>query len=286
MSCLFVDNLTVIDCSFLDPGRGVVGESWIVDIELTGALDEQGMVFDFGHVKKRIKQHIDARADHRLLVPTAYAGCRTSSDSRRLTVEFELQSGGVILHESPEDAVMLVAAEKIDAEDLGRELQQQLQGIMPRNVTGVRLRLRTEESGGPYYHYTHGLQQHEGQCQRIAHGHRSRIEIEVDEVRSSAHEEQWASRLKDAYVATDHHIVGEFEHNGIAHTRMAYRAAQGEFAMSLPSDHVYVLPNASTVEHIAEHIATTVAREAAAPVLVRAYEGVGKGALGVASGPT
>ena len=169
---------------------------------------------------------------------------------------------------------------------LERELQQQLQEIMPRNVTGVRLRLRTEGSGGPYYHYTHGLQQHEGQCQRIAHGHRSRIEIEVDEVRSSAHEEQWASRLKDAYVATDRHIVGEFEHNGIAHTRMAYRAAQGEFAMSLPSDHVYVLPNASTVEHIAEHIATTVAREAAAPVLVRAYEGVGKGALGVASGPT
>ena len=38
MATLFVDNLTVLDFSYLHAKRGMVGESWIVDLELSGEV--------------------------------------------------------------------------------------------------------------------------------------------------------------------------------------------------------------------------------------------------------
>lgn len=280
MAKLFVDNLTVMDFSFLDNERGVVGESWIVDIELTGELDEQGMVFDFGHVKKQIKQFVDAQADHRLLVPAASSRCSTRIAGEQLSVDFQLSSGAVIQHESPRDAVLLLAADSIDAEQIAEDLQVQLQSILPENVQDVLIKLRPEAIDGAYFHYTHGLQKHQGQCQRIAHGHRSRLEIAVDGKRVAELEALWARRLADSYIATDSHIVDEFDHNGIEHLRLAYTAAQGDFVISLPSAQVFVLPHVSTVENIANYLAEQIAGDTSGDVFVKAFEGVGKGAFG------
>lgn len=284
MARLFVDNLTVMDFSFLDRDRGVVGESWIVDIELTGGLDEQGMVFDFGKIKKQIKQFVDAEVDHRLLVPVASSGCKTTLGDGELSIDFPLQAGGIITHRSPQDAVLLVDAEVIETRVVINDLQEKLKTILPSNVTGIRINLRSEVIDGAYYHYSHGLQKHLGQCQRIAHGHRSRLEVQIEGERNSAIEEEWADRLRDIYIATECHIIEEFELNGISHTRMAYTAQQGDFAITLPSAQVFTIPVESTVENLATCLAAFIAKENSVQVLVKAYEGLDKGAFGEAGG--
>ncbi|HFT3612789.1 hypothetical protein QU746_09010 [Klebsiella pneumoniae] len=49
---LFINDLTVMDFSFLDAESGLIGDSLIVDIILEGDLNAESMVMDFSHAKK------------------------------------------------------------------------------------------------------------------------------------------------------------------------------------------------------------------------------------------
>ena len=275
MTRLFVEQLTVIDCAYLDAQRGLVGESWIVDIELDGDLDEQSMLLDFGEVKKRLKRALDGSADHTLIVPGRQPGLKLQHGAGRISLEFPTPDG-TIEHHAPPQALSLLDAEQVDSASLAAYLQPILAREVPPNVAEVRLNLRHERIDGPYYHYTHGLKKHAGYCQRIAHGHRSRIEVRVDGARDAALEQNWAQRWRDIYLGTREDLIGRS--NG--RLRFAYTAAEGAFELELPEPRCDLLDGDSTVERIAEHLA---ARSSAVrpgrAVEVRAYEGVMKGAL-------
>lgn len=266
---LFVDNLTVIDCSYLHPQRGLLGESWIVDIELTGELDEQGMVFDFGHVKKLIKSTIDDTVDHKLVVPVANAG--VSVNAAQTELRFEYANGKVLEHKAPADALCLVEVDALDAENVARYTESILKPVLPSNVLDVKIQLRTEQIDGEFYHYSHGLKKHLGNCQRIAHGHRSTIHVLENGQRSAELEKQVASDFNDIYIATQEDLVGETAGN----YQFAYTAQQGQFEISLDKAACYFMDTDTTVELIAHHLQSKLG----GGVTVRAFEGVGKGAV-------
>ena len=279
MATLFVDQLTVIDCSVLDPDDGLVGESWIVDIELTGPLDEQGMVLDFSAVKKQIKRAIDGLVDHRLLVPLRHAGLHVVEKGERLELSFRDSKNQLWQHGSPLFAVCGIPVKAVTPETLAPWVQQQVQAELAAGMQ-LQLRLRAERIDGPHYRYSHGLQQHDGACQRIAHGHRSRIEIEIDGKRAADWEQRWAERFHDIYLVTRSHIVRESQEGSTPMLELRYRAREGDYSLRLPKARCHLLDGESTVEQIAAYLAHATQRELGrSGIRVRAFEGVQKGAL-------
>ncbi|SFM19295.1 6-pyruvoyl trahydropterin synthase family protein [Marinobacter zhejiangensis] len=282
MNHLFVDNLTVIDFAYLDASRGLVGESWIVDVVLGGELDEQGMVFDFSNVKRTIKQVIDERVDHRLVIPAQYSGLILNEDEPD-SFRWQLTCGRYIDHHSPQEAIVWLDADKVVPSAVAALLQQELHSVLPANVIDIAITLREEVIEGPYYHYVHGLKKHLGNCQRIAHGHRSPIRIDRNHHRDHTLEREWAERWKDIYVGSEEDITTRFvDADGVSYIRFDYEANQGEFSLTLPEDLVYMLDTDTTVELIAAHIADQCKVESPEDsIRVKAYEGVGKGAIAI-----
>ena len=280
MASLFVNQLTTLDFSYLCPKRGLVGETWIVDAVLTGDLNEQGMVFDFGHVKKQVKASLDYLADHRLLVPVAHPDIEFTSSEERLEVKMLSPETGVIECKTPAQAMLLVNAEAITPDAMTPILEKALMTELPGNVSGVSLRLYPEAIDSAFYHYSHGLKKHLGDCQRIAHGHRSKITIQVDGKPAPELEASWSKRWQDIYIATQEDLIENIDKDNRSYHRFGYTSDQGYFELTIASDHCYLIETDSTVELLAEHIAEQLfAQESGKQIRVTAYEGFNKGAI-------
>ncbi len=286
---LFVNDLTVMDFSYLCHKRGMVGESWIVDVILDGDLNEESMVQDFGKVKKNLKRLIDDYVDHKLLVPAEHIATTVinSGDESEVEVRFKCEDKRQIMLRCPAEAYAFIYNDAVTKESVGDYLKEIIATHLPDNVDNISLSLRTEVIDVPYYHYTHGLKKHDGNCQRIAHGHRSRIDVFTDD--QLCHESQcyWAERWEDIYIAT-HEDVISFAARKITgdipseadYWCFGYESSQGYFELIMPKSDCEVIETDSTVECLAQYIyEQQKQRLPGGKVKVIAYEGVGKGAM-------
>lgn len=287
---LFVNDLTVIDFSYLCEKRGIVGESWIVDVLLDGSLNEQSMVLDFGIVKKQIKAIIDDAVDHKLLLPLKH-GDLTITESAREEHEYVdfISERAKYFLQSPKQAFAKIPNITVTIDSVTQYLHAIIKEQLPSNVEGLTLTLRPEKIDGFYYHYTHGLKKHDGNCQRIAHGHRSKIQLFKNDIRSIQLEKLWCDRWEDIYLASEcdvttkqnielsanakHQLTDTFKY-------FSYFAPQGRFDIAV-EDHVLdVVDCDSTVELLADYIARQLKIDNPNDdIKVIAYEGVAKGAI-------
>ena len=287
---LFVRDLTVIDSSYICEHRGVVGDSWILDVTMSGELNEMSMVLDFSRVKKQIKNLVDQHVDHRLLLPMKNAVI-VHQASKPGYAKVDVLRGDKSLHlHCPDEAYCLVDAEAITIESVTAHVYDILRDNLPSNVTGLEITLRHENINGAFYHYTHGLKKHDGNCQRIAHGHRSPVEIVVDGQRDEQRELAFANRWEDIYLGSKEDQVSVSSLNlseraqsvnDDSHYGFSYTAPQGEFELAIAKSETEILPTDTTVELLAGYIADQVSPSLTEnqSLQIVAYEGVGKGAM-------
>ena len=275
---LFVENLTNVDVSYLDAKRGLVGESWMAGIMLTGNLDQQSMICDFGVVKRCAKDWLDDFIDHRLVVPTQMEGMHINKHENLTTVRFPHPMGGELICSAPDEAFCFIDCKEITPASVSKWLEVELNSTIPGDIEKLNVSLNTELIGGAFYHYSHGLKKHDGNCQRIAHGHRSKIEIFVNGTRQPEMEKDWAKQWKDIYIGTQEDLHNQTTIEGVEHSHYRYTAPQGEFSLTLPTKACYDIETDTTVEQIARHIAKTIL-ESGRSVTVKAFEGIGKGAI-------
>lgn len=291
---LFVNDLTVIDFSYLCEQRGIVGESWIVDVQLDGDLNAQSMVLDFGIVKKQIKKIIDEAVDHKLLLPMQSNKLSLTSSSfneGHQFLDFESEIASYYL-QSPAQAFAQLNCSIIDINAVKQHLTSMILAELPSNVQGLSITLREENIDSDYYHYTHGLRLHDGNCQRIAHGHRSRITIFQNDERSTELERCWSKRWQDIYIASEADRIPkeniQLSNQAMSnltpdHQFFAYTAPQGRFDIAVSTKVLDVVDCDSTVELLADFIARQLKKSCPESHLkVIAFEGVGKGAIAYA----
>ena len=287
---LFVNNLTVIDYSYLCPKRGMVGESLIVDLVLDGSLNDECMVLDFGLVKKQLKKVIDEEVDHKLLIPVDHPTVSFNVLEESIQVLLDRQGELPIYLNCPHEAFALIEGDEVNEEAIIAHLNTALREVLPDNVTGLELKLAPEPAFGPFYHYSHGLKKHDGNCQRIAHGHRSCIEISRNGEEAPELANYWAERWQDIYLVTREDMVEPGDivvpdvlepiRNVPGMLSLSYRSAQGLFQLMIPEAHCEIVDFDSTVEQLTVYIAETLAEQHPGDTIsVVGYEGVDKGAL-------
>ncbi|CCQ11991.1 NADPH dependent preQ0 reductase [Pseudoalteromonas luteoviolacea B = ATCC 29581] len=282
---LFVNDLTVIDFSYLCNRRGPVGESWIVDVVLHGDLNSESMVLDFALVKKQIKRLIDESIDHKLAIPTGING-KYELAGDRVNVDYQFDTHHFAMS-APKSSVCFVTGENVDVANTINFLKSVILPELPKNVKDVEFLLRPEASRSFYYHYSHGLKKHDGNCQRIVHGHRSQIEIFLDNIPTPRLQKELADKWQDIYLGSEEDII---DANKLTYIEaksedicFAYEASQGYFELAIANARCDILPCDTTVECIAHYLAHELKKQhSTKQVKVKAYEGVGKGAIAIA----
>lgn len=286
---LFLHDFTVLDCAMATRARGLAGASWYVSAELFGALDEKDFLIDFSAAKKALKALVDEAVDHKLLVPSCLV------ERREGGLRWSSEDGTSWDYDCPPSACEFITASEVTAEAIETHLAALAPSRMPANVSSVRFTLRSPDrfQREASFRYTHGLRFHDGNCQRLFHGHRNPVEVWIGGRRAAEWEAMLAAEWDGAHFVAAPSLQNRAEldlplgrriraHEGTA--VVDYASSQGAFRGRIPASRVVLTgaePSIETMSALA--LECLRANGLRGPVRVVAYEGLNKGASSSAS---
>jgi len=296
-STLFVRDVGKIDSAVFDPSLGIIGHSWYVDVWLTGTLDSNGFVFDFSPLKNLIKQTLASTLDHALIIPVGSQMVQFSEfeNGERWTLKSRSRGDDKDArwdYVSPKGSVFPVHTIALKNTAIEQEFARILRHRLPATVNQLVVKLREEQIAPTEasFRYTHGITGHNGLCQRLFHGHRSRMEIYIGEERRPDLEHFVAREIlgNNVHIATLNQIKsgnGEVGFRGKTDesVTLAYNGTLGSFEATMPSNRVFFVEDETSIESIAREVARIIKREERPRDRIKAvcYEGIDKGAEAV-----
>jgi 6-pyruvoyl-tetrahydropterin synthase len=295
---IFIRGLTTIDSAIFDPALGVVGASWYLDLEVHGQLDENGFVHDFSHVKKLARQVMKDSVDHALILPVSSKGVDYSENETgehwRLHARCKITGRDHVWeYQCPKGATYPIRCVSLQKNVIELEIAKLLKHRLPSSVQDVKVTLREEaaEVTAAFFKYTHGITNHDGLCQRLFHGHRSRMEVLIGDERRPDLEHYVTREIfgSEVHIATPKQFVSGMIEPGMRGragemVELAYTAVKGgRFFARLPADRVFVVENETSIESLAQQIAVMIRAEERTSLAVKvlAYEGIQKGAMAI-----
>lgn len=294
-SSLFIRDLDRLDFALFDLSHGITGQSWHLDLQVHGALDECGFIYDFSKLKNLVKQALKNTIDHALVIPVASAENIQFSENERgevwdLRVKSRIsQTDFTWRYICPKGAVYPIRAMSVKTSLLEQEIAKLIRHRLPESVSSIQVSLR-EEAIAPteaWFRYTHGLPKHDGLCQRLFHGHRSRIEVFANSERRPDLEHYVTRELLggSVHIATPNQVKsGHIEIGSLGTSStpitLAYESAHGYFEGVLPANKVFMVDDETSIECISAFLARKLKKEdpSLGSVKVIAYEGINKGA--------
>lgn len=297
---IFLNDLTTVDCAIFDPSKGVLGQSWNIDVTLTGTLGDNGFVFDFSHLKKMVRQVLKSSIDHTLIMPinsqaVQFKGMEFRGSEKSEWWHMRSRAGkagheGDWEYHSPNGAVFPIRSVAVNRQAMEQEVIRSLRHRLPQEILSINVALREEDVDATeaVFRYTHGIAGHDGMCQRLFHGHRSRLQVFVGEERRPDLEHYIARDVLGAnvHITTPAQIrSGSLEPGTRGKTRepiaLGYHGSQGYFEATLPADRVFCVAQETSIECITAELARLVKREENTLERVRVvcYEGLAKGAI-------
>ena len=170
------------------------------------------MLFDFGHIKTEVRNRLEAWIDHCLVAPTACDSLRMQQGKDVSDVTLVLDKGGQIQCQAPAASIVGLPVKAVRPALLTPLAQEAIAQVLPDNIHEARIRLYPQAIEGAWYRYSHGLKKHKGACQRIAHGHRSQLWVEVNGERHTAIEQRVAQQWDTVYLGSRDDLQGGASH--------------------------------------------------------------------------